>query len=170
VITVGGGDRAALLPGGGAGSAHGLAWPGPRVVVCRYGAVADEQERQGVRAEVDEPVIGAAGAGRIDDARDEDSCGAAAVNAHRFAVGAVTGGDRVGVVVGAGVGVGDGAHGGGVDAVAGAEGDQRRGGGRGLAAESGGQRGRCRGQSGAHAHVELSECQGRRASARHGGH
>jgi len=52
-----------------------------------------------VRAEVDEPVIGAAGAGRIDDARDEDSCGAAAVNAHRFAVGAVNGGDRVGVVV-----------------------------------------------------------------------
>jgi hypothetical protein len=83
-------------------------WPGPGlgVVVGGHGPVADETQCECVWAEVDESVIGAAGAGRVDDAGNENACGAAAVVADWFAVGAVAGGDRVGVLVGAGVGVG----------------------------------------------------------------
>ena len=70
VITVGCGDAAALLTGGDSGAADGLAGPRPGVFPGGCSA-ADDGQRYGAGPEVDQAVIGAAAAGRVDDAGDE---------------------------------------------------------------------------------------------------
>src|SRR6185295_14566629 len=96
VIAVGCGDAAALLAGGDSGSADGLA--GPRPCVFPGGcSAADDGQRYCAGPEVDH-------------AGDECPCSAGALIAHGCCGGAVAGGDCVGVRVGAGVGVADGAQ------------------------------------------------------------
>src|SRR6476661_643972 len=98
----------ALLAGADSGAADGLAGPRPCVIPGGCSA-ADDGQRDCAWPEVDEAVIGAAAAGRVDDAGDECPCSAGALIAHRCWGGAVAGGEgvgvRVGVRVGAGVGV-----------------------------------------------------------------
>ena len=158
VLAVGGQDGAAVLSGGDAGAAYGLAGPRARMIVGRDGLVADEGQREGAYAEVDEAVVGAAAAGWIHGGAHERAGGAGAFVAHGVAAAgvAVTGGQGVGAPVAAGVGVGDGAHIRRGDAVAGADADAGGAGGRACGESCGGQGGADDGGGGALAAVMVS--------------